>query len=66
VGSIAVAHELSDMGHHERLRRITVEAASDIVERSDSSAGLGASRSGVSSAKRKHRLKTFPMLGRYR
>src|ERR1700733_11805432 len=64
---VAVAHELSDMGHHERLHRIAVEAASDIVGRRDSSAGLRASRSGVSSAKRKHRLKTFPMMAlRYR
>ena len=59
---VAVVHELSDMGHHERLHRIAVEAASDIAGRRDNSAGLRASRSGVSSAKRKHRLKTFPML----
>jgi hypothetical protein len=59
---VAVAHELADMDHHERLRRIAVEAASDIIGRCDSSAGLRASRSGVSSAKRKHRLKTFLML----
>jgi hypothetical protein len=59
---VAVAHEPADMDYHERLRRIAVEAASDIVGRSDCSAGLRASRSGVSSAKRKHRLKTFPLL----
>src|SRR5580704_18145355 len=45
---VAVVHELSNMGHHARLRRIAVEAASDIVGRSDSSVGLRASRSGVS------------------
>jgi hypothetical protein len=59
---VAVVHELADMDHHERLPRIAVEAASGFVGRRDSSAGLRASRSGVSSAKRKHRLKTFPML----
>jgi hypothetical protein len=59
---MAVAHKLADMDHHERLRRIAVETASDIVGRRDNSAGLRASPSGISAAKRKHRLKTFLML----
>jgi hypothetical protein len=38
----------ADIGHHEHLRRIAVEAASDSAGRRDSSAGLRASHSAVS------------------